>query len=135
MPDLTGKLTTPFNNIVSASEYIETAQSDIQWRDRVWKVAEDTATINGLCEFGGDLGAFTAGTVANKIAEGYTDEAIQTLVTLNDQEKLNFEIFQQTARDKNIDPASIRGTGLSMCLTICKEISVTVRIETHAQNH
>ena len=34
MPDFTDKIKTPLDNLLVAKEYLETAQSDIQWRDR-----------------------------------------------------------------------------------------------------
>ena len=46
MPDLTDKLQTPFENLRITKEYLETSQSDVQWRDRLWQVAQDTALIN-----------------------------------------------------------------------------------------
>lgn len=46
MPDFRDKLQTPLENLRVAKEYLETAQSDLQWRARLWQVAEDTTTIN-----------------------------------------------------------------------------------------
>jgi hypothetical protein len=46
MPEFGDKIKTPFENLVVAKEYLETSQSDIQWRARVWQVAEDTTTVN-----------------------------------------------------------------------------------------
>ena len=54
------------------------------------------------CEFGQDLGSFSAGTLANQISNRYMDEAIETVVTINDREELNFQIFKQTALEKNL---------------------------------
>lgn len=34
MPEIGDKLKTPFSNLQVAKEYLETAQSDVQWRDR-----------------------------------------------------------------------------------------------------
>lgn len=113
MPELEDKIFTPLNNVESALEYVATSQSDIQFRDRVWEVLEDTVTINGMCELGSDLGSYAAGRLANDMAEKYTDKAITTLVTANDQERLNIRMFQQVAAEKNIDPSSVRGTGLT----------------------
>lgn len=45
MPDLSGKLGTPFANVQVAQEYLATAKSDVQYRSRLWQVAEDTTTI------------------------------------------------------------------------------------------
>jgi hypothetical protein len=42
----------------TAKEYLETSQSDQQYRFRFWKVAEDTVKINVLSELGGKAGAF-----------------------------------------------------------------------------
>lgn len=35
MPEIGDKLKTPFSNLQVAKEYLETAQSDVQWRDRI----------------------------------------------------------------------------------------------------
>ncbi len=113
MPDIKDKLQTPLDNLRVAKEYLETAQSDIQWRDRLWQVAQDTTTINIASEIGGDVGSFGAGAASNKIADGYMDEMVLTEVSKNQQEKLNLEIFKQTAPEKGIDVSKVRGTGLT----------------------
>jgi hypothetical protein len=69
MPALGNKIKTPFENLVVAKEYLETSQSDVQWRDRFWQVAEDTTKINLSCELGKELGSFGAGVLSNKIAD------------------------------------------------------------------
>jgi len=112
MPEFGEKIKTPFENLIVAKEYLETSQSDIQWRDRCWQVAEDTMTINLSCELGKDAGAFTSGIIANKIADRYMDEMIETSATLNSQEKLNDKIFKQVAKDQGLNPISVRGTGV-----------------------
>ena len=56
MPEFGDKVATPFTNLLTAKEYLETSQSDVQWRDRFWKVVEYTFTINGASELGGELG-------------------------------------------------------------------------------
>ena len=112
MPDLKDKLQTPFDNLRVAKEYLETSQSDIQWRDRVWQVAQDTATINIVCEQDNVVGSFGAGAASNKIADGYMDEMVVTEVNKNYQEKLNLEMFKQTAREQGKDVSKVRGTGL-----------------------
>ena len=113
MPELSEKLRTPFENLVVAKEYLETSQSDIQWRDRVWQVAQDTTTINLSCELGQEIGSFAVGTASNKIADRYMDEMITTCATLTNQEKLNEEIFKLVAREKELDPDIVRGTGVA----------------------
>jgi hypothetical protein len=113
MPDITDKLQNPLDNLRAAKEYLETAQSDIQWRDRFWKITQDTTTINVASEIGGDLGSFGAGALSNKIADGYINEMVDTALTLNQQEKLNLEIFKQSAREQGVDVSKVRGTGLT----------------------
>ena len=41
MPEFADKIKTPIENLIVAKEYLETAQSDIQWRDRFWQVTEE----------------------------------------------------------------------------------------------
>ena len=77
------------------------------------EVAEDTVSINLASEFGGDIGSFVAGAASNKIADGYMNEMVNTAVSMNQQEELNFEIFKQTAREQKIDASKVRGTGLA----------------------
>lgn len=84
-------------------KYLETAQSEVQWRDRFWKVAEDKVKINGTCELGADIGLFGAGTAANKIADSYMDEMVETETTKNLQEELNLEIFKTVSLEKGLD--------------------------------
>ena len=66
-------------------------------------------TINIASEQGDVVGSFVAGAASNKIADGYINEMIDTEVTKNQQEKLNFEILKQTAREQGKD---IFNTGL-----------------------
>lgn len=112
MPDIKDKLQTLFDNLRVAKEYLETSQSDLQWRDRLWQIAQDTTTINIASELGGDVGSFGAGAASNKIADGYMDEMVVTEGTKNEQEKLNLEMFKQTAREQGKDVSKVRGTGL-----------------------
>ena len=74
-------------------------------------VAQDTFSINGACEIGEDLGSFGAGATANKIADGYMDEMVETSVTLRKSEKLNERIYQQFAGEQGLDSSLVRGTG------------------------
>ena len=53
------------------------------------------------------MGSFGAGATANKIADNYMNEMVETALTLNNQEK---QIFRQIAVTKNIDPDTVRGT-------------------------
>ncbi len=112
MPEFADKIKTPFENLVVAKEYLETSHSDVQWRDRLWQVAEDTTTINLSCELGDVVGSFGAGAASNKIADGYMNEMVMTEVTKSPQEKLNLEMFKQTAREQGKDVSKVRGTGV-----------------------
>ena len=113
MPDIKDKIQTPLDNLRVAKEYLETSQSDVQWRGRLWQVAHDTANINIASELGGEVGPFIAGAASNKIADGYMEEMVITEVTKNPQEKLNLEMFKQTAREQGKDVSKVRGTGLT----------------------
>ena len=112
MPDLSGKLGTPFANLQVAQEYLETALSDVQNRDRFWQLSEDTVTINAMCELGGTLGSFSAGTLSNKMADRYMNEMVETELSKNLNEELNLEIFKITAQENQRDPNNVRGTGI-----------------------
>lgn len=112
MPEFTDKLTIPQHNLIVAKEYLETSQSDTQWRDRVWKIAKDTLSIsiNLQAEIGQDVGAFGAGVTSNKIADDMMDEMYETAVTLTNTEKLNGRIYKQLAVENNVNPNLVRGT-------------------------
>lgn len=112
MPELGDKIKTPLNNLVVAKEFLETSKSDIQWRDRLWKLIEDTTTINFSAEIGRDLGAFGAGGASEKIADGYMDEMINTTLTMTKTEKLNDRIFKQFAEEQGYNSSLVRGTGV-----------------------
>ena len=112
MPEFGDKVATPFTNLLTAKEYLETSQSDVQWRDRLWTVIEDTFTVNGASELGGELGSFGAGAAANKMADKYMEEMVETSFTLKASEKLNQRIYEQFAKEMGSDPSLVRGTGL-----------------------
>lgn len=80
-------------------EYLETFKSDIQSRDRFWKVIEDTTSINVSYQLGEKLGSFGAVAAVNKMANNSMDEMVSTTFTLTKSEKLNEKIYQQFARD------------------------------------
>ena len=111
MNDLSEKLGTPFTNLQVAQEYLATAQSDVQYRGRLWQVAEDTVTLNAMCELGGEPGSFAAGALSNKIADEYMNEMVETELTKNLNEELNMEIFRATAKENQRDPDTVRGAG------------------------
>jgi hypothetical protein len=110
MPDLTDKLQTAVDNLRVAKEYLETSQSDLQWRARLWQVGQYTTTINFASEQGDIVGSFIACASSNKSADGYMNEMVETEVTKNPQEKLNLEMFKQTAREQGKDVSKVRGT-------------------------
>lgn len=106
-----GKLGTPFANTQVAQEYLATSQSDVQFRSRVWQVAEDAVLINSIRELGGNVGSFSAGAMSNKLADRYRNEMVETDLTKNLSEELNMQIFRVTAESDNRDPNTVRGTG------------------------
>jgi hypothetical protein len=106
------KLDTPLANLLTTREYLETPKTDLQWRHRFWKVCRDVAVVNTASEIGGDAGAFIAGVVSNKIADGYMNEMVMAEVNKSPQEELNLEIFKQTAREKGMNVSEVRGTGV-----------------------
>lgn len=112
MPEVNDRLKTTFYNLLVAKEYLKTSQSDIQWRDRLWKLSKDTFIINVASETFGNVGSFGAGAASNKIADKYMDEMVLGEVNKNMNEKLNLEIFKETAREQGIDVSKVRGTGL-----------------------
>ena len=109
MPEFGDKVATLFTNLLTAKEYLKTSQSNVQWRDRFWKVVEDTFTVNGALELGGELCSFGAGAAANKMADKYMKEMVETSFTLKASEKLNERIYQQFAKDMGYDPSLVRG--------------------------
>lgn len=113
MPDVPDKLRTPFSNLLVAKEYLETSQSDLQYRGRLWQVAQDTLVINVASEQADVVGPFVAGAASNKVADRYMAEMVDTEVNKNNQEKLNLEMFKQTAREQGKDDSQVRGTGLT----------------------
>lgn len=112
MPELGDKLQNPLDNLRVAKEYLEMAHSDIPWRANFWQIVEDTVSINMASELGGEVGSFGAGAMSNKIADGYMNEMVETVVSINQQEELNLAIFKQTAREHGIDADKVRGTGV-----------------------
>lgn len=103
-PQFLDKIQTPLDNLVVAKEYLETAQSDLQWRSRFWQVWEDTVKVNFSCELGSDLGTFAAGAASNKIAAGSMDEMVETALSINSREELNARIFKIEAQNLNVNP-------------------------------
>ena len=78
MPDWKDKVSTPVSNLKVVNEYLESSLSDIQYRDRFWKVRTDTLKINAACEVDEGCGAFAAAPAANKVADHYMEEMGQT---------------------------------------------------------
>lgn len=83
MSDFLSRISTLLNNLKTTVEYLVTSQSDIQYRDRLWTVAQDTVNLNSLCEFAGEGKLFVAGVLSNKIAKKYIYEAIDNKWTQN----------------------------------------------------
>lgn len=113
MPDFPDKLRNPFDNLVTVKEYLESSKSDVQWRDRFWDVTEKTFAINAACELGETPGSMAAGAAANKIADNYMNEMVETESSLRLTEKLNMRQYQINAMEKGVDANLVRGTGLN----------------------
>lgn len=88
------KVKIPLENLRVKKEYLKTSKSGVQWRVRLWQIAEDTATINFASELEGDVGSFGASAASNKIADEYMNEMVNKEVTKTESEKLNLEIFK-----------------------------------------
>jgi hypothetical protein len=80
------KLDTPLANLLTMREYLETSKSDAQWRDRFLEVVVHTGAVNAASEIGGDPGAFIAGAVSNKVADGYMNKMVMAEVNQTPQE-------------------------------------------------
>jgi len=111
MRDFNNKLQNPVDNLIAARDYLETSHSDVQWRDRCWQIMEDTVKMNLASELGSDVGSFAAGAASNAVANGYMEEMLMTELTKNAQERLNLQIYKHMAREQNMDPSRVRGTG------------------------
>lgn len=111
-PDLKDRMSRPIENLKGIEFYLETSQSDVQYRDRLWKVKRDTAIVNALCEYGGHPGAVVSGRLANMYADQYVDEQMETRISLTKEEEINLAIFKDVAINQNIDPEVVVGTGL-----------------------
>lgn len=112
MAEPNDKLDTPLANLLTMREYLETSKSDAQWRDRFLEVVVHTGAVNAASEIGGDPGAFIAGAVSNKVADGYMNKMVMAEVNQTPQEELNLAIFKQVAREKGMDASKVRGTGV-----------------------
>ena len=110
LPQLKDKVDT-LENIKNVEIYLETSQSDVEYRDPAWTATTNTMVVNLMAELGGQPGAFFSGHYANLCADKYVNEEIQRAMTLNDEEKVNLRIFQSVAIQKNIDPDMVQGTG------------------------
>lgn len=111
-PQLKDKVSRPLENIKNVKIYLKTSQSDVEYQDRAWTAAKDTIVVNLMAKLGGRPGPFFNGHYTNLCDDKYVNEEIQTVMTLNDQEKVNLRIFQSVAIQKNIDPDMVVGTGL-----------------------
>ena len=85
-PDLKDRISRLLENLKGIEFYLETSQSDVQYRDRLWKVKRDTAIVNALCEYRGYPGAVVSGRLANMYAYQYVDEQMETRISLTKEE-------------------------------------------------
>ena len=55
----------------AAAAYLDLAPNDAVWNERFMTIVEDTAKVNAMAEFGGDLVAFNGGIYAGVRANKY----------------------------------------------------------------
>lgn len=103
-------LRTPGQNLQTSMEYLYRSKSDLEYRSRFLRLISDTITVNILAV--NDLGAFVAGSYATTVADEYMREMIDREIYPNEREKLNMEVYKQVAKNKNISPDVVEGTGL-----------------------
>ena len=65
------------SNLQATYDSLDTAPNDQCYNDRLADVVSDTAIVNGMCELGGDPGAFVAGAIASKKADQYMDTSVK----------------------------------------------------------
>lgn len=99
--------------MVVAKEYLETSQSEGQWRDRFWQLTQDTVSLNMACGMGEDIGSFAAAPAANKMDDRYVDEIVETSFTLRNSEKLNQRIYEEFAKKMGTDLSTVSETGIA----------------------
>lgn len=105
------RFTQALDNIENARFYIESSKSDAQYRFRLFRIGRDTFIINVVALNGSNF-AFSAGVLANQIAEDYLKQIFETDYDLREVEKLNMEIFKAVAAEQGRDPNNVIGTGL-----------------------
>lgn len=105
------RFTQALDNLENAKFYIESSKSDSQYRFRLFRVGRDTFIINVISLNGGNF-AFSAGVLANEIAEDYLKQIMETDYNLREVEKLNIEMFKTVAAEQGRDPNKVIGTGL-----------------------
>ena len=97
----------------SMYDFLDSSYSDVQYRDRLWRMVEDTAIVNTMCEVGGDPGAFLAGIYAHNKAEEYELERAETMLTISPTEQLNLLRYQQYAKESSyLQEDLVQGTGI-----------------------
>ena len=109
--DILEKIKTPVNNLLVTQDYLASCKSDVEYRSHLYQVAEDTTTVNAMCIADEEVGGFMGGMYANQVANGYKAELELNAKTIDPVEKLNLEIFKQTAQEQGIDPDTVKGTG------------------------
>lgn len=105
------RFTQALDNIENAKFYIESSKSDAQYRFRLFRVGRDTFIVNVMALNGSNF-AFSAGVLANQIAEDYLKQIFETDYDLREVEKLNMEMFKVVAAEQGRDPNKVIGTGL-----------------------
>ena len=105
------RFTQAIDNIENAKFYIESSKSDAQYRYRLFRVGKDTFIVNVIALNGSNI-AFSAGVLANQIADDYLKQIFETDYDLREVEKLNMEIFKTVAVEQGRDPNDVIGTRL-----------------------
>ena len=104
---------TPAANLKTGIEFLERAKSDSEYKLRFYRVVQDTAIVNLLCEVLDPIGGTIAGAYATDRAEDYNREMADKCFSMDNMEKLNLEIYKQVAKSKGLDPNDVEGTGIN----------------------
>ena len=102
LPNLEDRLKQGVFNLETAYDYLDTAPTDVCYNDRFADVFEDFLKVNAMCALGGDAGAFAAGAVATKRAEGYLDTAVKETAGRTMEQKFEIEAMKRQAKANGI---------------------------------
>jgi hypothetical protein len=109
--DLEMQFKQPFDNLMSAYDYLDTSPSNQIYDDRWRSVFIDTAIINSLCFEGGDLGAANAGAFANSRVDKYIDESNMEVSNRTIENELKVLKIRSQMSVNGTDVRMVRGIG------------------------